>query len=545
MCICRRSLLGAALAGLCLHASVVSASTITVTTPVDDLIANGNCTLREAVIAANTDQAVDACAAGQDADLIMLPAGHFLLSRTGPGEDAALTGDLDVLSAMKIIGAGSHLTKIDGGSRTDEWGMYGDRVFHVLAGGHLAVTGISVRGGYCTSGGGFLNYGRLRIHDSDVRDNIVSEIADYCGLPRSYGGAGIDNAGDLEITNSRLIHNQVFGTTSYSDTAFPGGGLLNRGVATVEGSVIQGNWAGSGSGIRNAGDLQVRDTVIDGNGARFYGAGLHNTGAADLARTAVMRNVDGGILTMGTTSTLRLENVTVSGNSSYRVYGNVYNWGGTIDIANSTIAGNFSVGAPAGIHGPATIVNTIVFNGLQGDCAGAITSLGYNLDGDGTCGLSATGDWPGSNPLLGLLTNNGGPTPTHALLPGSPAIDRIPSDRCLVPTDQRGVSRPAGGACDAGAYEYSPAGEVALIIDAVGISVKAGQVTAGQAEVLTGYLQAALASLTADANPAGACASLLTFEELLRQYVALGQVARKSATPLIEASRRVRLLVCP
>ena len=76
-------------------------------------------------------------------------------------------------------------------------------------------------------------------------------------MPRSYGGAGIDNAGDLYMTGSRLFHNQVAGTT-YSDTADPGGGLLNRGVATVEHSVIQSNWAGSGSGIRNAGDLQVR-----------------------------------------------------------------------------------------------------------------------------------------------------------------------------------------------------------------------------------------------------------------------------------------------
>ena len=60
------------------------------------------------------------------------------------------------------------------------------------------------------------------------------------------------------------------------------------------------------------------------------------------------------------------------------------------------------------------------------------------------------------DPLLGPLQDNGGPTFTHALLPGSPAIDHIPAENCEVTTDQRGVARPQGAACDIGAYELEP-----------------------------------------------------------------------------------------
>ena len=87
--------------------------------------------------------------------------------------------------------------------------------------------------------------------------------------------------------------------------------------------------------------------------------------------------------------------------------------------------------------------------------SGSPTSLGYNLIGDDTgCGYTpGTGDLLNVDPLLGPLRDNGGDTETHALLPGSPAIDQIPTELCVVDTDQRGVLRPQGSACDVGAYE--------------------------------------------------------------------------------------------
>ena len=112
--------------------------------------------------------------------------------------------------------------------------------------------------------------------------------------------------------------------------------------------------------------------------------------------------------------------------------------------------------------GSLTLVNAIIANNTGGDCLFAVSSLGHNLDSDGTCNLTATGDLSNTDPLLGPLQDNGGPTFTHTLLPGSPAIDAIPLEACTdkdgnpITTDQRGVLRPQGAACDLGAFEFQP-----------------------------------------------------------------------------------------
>ena len=111
--------------------------------------------------------------------------------------------------------------------------------------------------------------------------------------------------------------------------------------------------------------------------------------------------------------------------------------------------------------GTAGLTNTIIANNLTGgDCGGiAPSSLGHNLDSDGTCSLSGPGDLSGVNPLLGPLQDNGGATFTIALLPGSPAID-AGNDLACPATDQRGFPRPRDGdgddieVCDMGAYEF-------------------------------------------------------------------------------------------
>jgi hypothetical protein len=108
-----------------------------------------------------------------------------------------------------------------------------------------------------------------------------------------------------------------------------------------------------------------------------------------------------------------------------------------------------------------TLKNSIVAGNAGRDCTGAVLSAGHNLDGDSTCNLTATGDVPAVDPLLGPLGDYGGPTETHALLPDSPAIDAIPVADCTdleghpVEHDQRGVRRPRGAGCDIGAFERS------------------------------------------------------------------------------------------
>jgi hypothetical protein len=101
-----------------------------------------------------------------------------------------------------------------------------------------------------------------------------------------------------------------------------------------------------------------------------------------------------------------------------------------------------------------TIRNSIIANsGNGGDTSGTLTDAGYNICSDATANFSAIGSLNNTNPLLGPLTDNGGPTPTVLLLAGSPALDAIPTG--FPPVDQRGVTRPQGVAADIGAVEDS------------------------------------------------------------------------------------------
>ena len=145
-------------------------------------------------------------------------------------------------------------------------------------------------------------------------------------------------------------------------------------------------------------------------------------------------------------------------------------------IVNSTISGNDAGSGGGGIQnsGTLSLTNTIIANNPGGDCYGSVTSLGYNLDNDGTCSLNATGDKSNVDPKLGPLQDNGGPTFTHALLPGSPAIDAgnpaAPGSGGLAcsANDQRGVARPQGTRCDIGAFEFAPLQSGSLVVTKTG-----------------------------------------------------------------------------
>src|SRR6185503_18851466 len=137
-------------AGAVGHASPAAAATITVTTVVDGAVTDGNCTLREAVLAANSDTARDACPAGSGADLIVLPAGTYTLSVAGANEDAALTGDLDVTSAITLRGDAAGTTIVRAGAISD-------RVLHVLSTGTASIEQVTIRDGVMRFGGGVFN----------------------------------------------------------------------------------------------------------------------------------------------------------------------------------------------------------------------------------------------------------------------------------------------------------------------------------------------------------------------------------------------------
>ena len=248
-----------------------------------------------------------------------------------------------------------------------------------------------------------------------------------------------------------------------------GGGINNSssGTLTATRITVSGNTANEGGGINNSLDsvFSLADSTMDRNTATLNGGGVYQNagGNVTLTKSTVSNNTagrDGGGFWNGFNSTVDLRNSTISGNDSL-AGGGVYN-SANLTASGLTLSGNVaSTGGGIWIDdtGIVDLANTIITNNSGDDCSGTPTSFGFNLDSDGTCGLNAAGDLPNTDPLLGPLQDNGGPTFTQALLPGSPAIDAIPVDGCtdidgvLLATDQREVVRPQGSGCDIGAFE--------------------------------------------------------------------------------------------
>lgn len=389
------------------------AAAITVNTTADEVNADGDCSLREAIIAANTDTATDACPAGSGADAISLPAGNYVLVRPGTSEDAALTGDLDITDDLTIIGAGFRGTTVDANGL--------DRVFQILSPGTAAqISGVTVTGGDSgfQAGSGILVYdGTLTLARSRVRDNGPN--------------AGIWVNSSLSLTGSRIAANS-------------GGGIVvnTNATATILNSTISENTNddGHGGGINTSGTLTLVNSTVSGNSTFYDGGGISSSGTASLHNVTITRN------------TANADSANVDKGGGVRVHS------GTFTVGNTIIAGNF---------------NPSTSGTLEPDCSGTLDGQGHNLIQDmAGCTVSGdtTGNVTGMSPNLGPLQNNGGATLTHALQSGSPAIDGGNPGGCLdasgaaLTTDQRGYARPIDGdgdtspVCDIGAYEYDSPG---------------------------------------------------------------------------------------
>jgi hypothetical protein len=247
-----------------------------------------------------------------------------------------------------------------------------------------------------------------------------------------------------------------------------GGGIENSGDLTLTNSTVSGNAAASGGGIANGGTLTLINSTVSGNtGARPTfngGGGIVNGRTLTLINSTVSRNsgnVGGGISNGGT---LTLMQSTVSDNDAALGGGGILNYG-TMTMANCTVSGN-SGNAGRGIYIDGLEESTLSGSVVDGDCTIAppatLTSNGHNIESSGdTCGFNQPADQvnvSADDLKLGPLQDNGGPTMTHALGGDSVAIDRIPAADCGVTTDQRGEPRPEtdGTMCDVGAFEVQP-----------------------------------------------------------------------------------------
>lgn len=446
------------------------------------------CTLRAAVMEHNALAAM-----GAGANMIVLQANVHVLTIAGKGEDNAATGDLDVNGgALTVFGRPHAASIIDGNAA--------DRVFDIgpLTPTQFVLRRVTIQNGNAEStppnlssagpdvGGGIrvLRNSGLRVEDALFRGNRAGARGGGIGLPTPAGiPAGADPAIITEVTDTTFENNSAGGEA---------GGFFNNRVATLTRVIVRNNLVTGtvgnerGAGIANSGVLTLTDVLVSGNqmpSGSGGGIAVRGDPVANIFGTLQVTNVtvsnngapQGGGIGIGNGATATLTNATISGNRA--MLGGGLGNGGTVTLTNVTIAGNVggglvTAGPPLGAPtARTTLINTILSHsgGVGPNCIPPSpflpflrlpTSGGDNISSDQSCMLMGPGDRNGVDPLLGPLADNGGFTPTHALLPGSPAIDTVLHNGCPPPpTDQRGVTRPQDGnndgeaICDVGAYE--------------------------------------------------------------------------------------------
>jgi hypothetical protein len=350
------------------------------------------------------------------------------LTIEGRSEDANAEGDLDVTGVLTITGTGAPTTTIQSG--TDAFNGI-DRVIHVLSSSNLTIQNVQIRNG----------------------------LASYGGTPHIDGG-GIYVAENslLNVDNCTIAYN--WGAN--------GGGVSSapNTMVNINNSIISNNYSHSGGGgLRSHGTANIRNTTFDRNTGIFGGAVYVSSGLVNIANSTFSENstiefagmpgcgaVGGAISNDGE---LNISNSTISGNTAINKGGGILN-SGEMHISNCTVTDNR---APTGggildFGGIVTVTNSIIAANVGGNCSGAIVSGDYNIDSDNTCNLTRLNDQANIDPMLDSLADNGGPTWTHALSPGSLAINTGNCSGGTITEDQRGVTRPQGYACDVGAYEY-------------------------------------------------------------------------------------------
>ncbi|MBI2612881.1 CSLREA domain-containing protein [Candidatus Kaiserbacteria bacterium] len=281
---------GVALVPLTLATPALAATfTVTKTADTNDGVCDADCSLREAIGAAN---------ALAGADVVTLPAGTYTLSIVGTGEDLNATGDLDITDDLTVSGAGAATTIIDGGGI--------DRVLTVFSGVTVLIDAVTIQNGDPEAGagaGGVLNAGTLTLTKSIVTDNTGENF-----------GGGILNTGTLTLTDTTVSDNILLG----SNTSGGGGGIFSSGTLTLTRSTVSGNSTiGRGGGIYGADPtITITNSTISGNTA-LNGGGIFNR-----------------------FGTVLITHATITDNTATDNGGGIWNFGGTMTLENSIVSSN-------------------------------------------------------------------------------------------------------------------------------------------------------------------------------------------------------------
>ncbi|MEX0613058.1 MAG: choice-of-anchor Q domain-containing protein, partial [Pirellulales bacterium] len=396
----------------------------------------GNLSLREAIVLAN---------ASPDADTITFAAALSGATITLGGTELAI-GEALVIDARPLA---SNLT-IDANELS--------RIFHIKATtGDFTLGGLTLTGGRTTAassagrGGAIhsLTTGNLTMDQSTVSGNSTSG--------EGAEGGGIRAQGSVTLTESTVSGNSTSGEGA------EGGGIRAQGAVTLTQSTVSGNsTAGSlasGGGIFSFGAVTLTESTVSGNSAATIGGGIRADGAVTLTQSTVSGNNS-------------------AGSSATGGGGGIWTLGGAVTLSQSTVTDNHALGAtalgggvfqantplsnhPFSISGSIVAGNTAVGGGadLVKD-PGSTLTINYSLIGTGITPTAGGNNVVTNNPQLGSLADNGGPTMTHELLAGSPAIDAGDPSIVFNPAeyDQRGApfARVSGGRIDIGAFEVQP-----------------------------------------------------------------------------------------
>ena len=417
------------------------ASTFTVTTTDDtdtpdaaNCDGGGTCTLRDAIAAANAD--------ADESFIELAPGATYQLEH----------GDLDVNEDLTVYAVGARATI----EQTGSWG-----IFRVDT-DHFTVNDLVLTGGDAWNGGAIgaeHEFDLIKVHNSVITGNHAD----------SGGGIYVDASSD----GDGVVH--IEGSVISGNTATEGGGIYAYGFQRmnivkstvtdnhadwgggvyaecdycddeaeqvfISGSSFSGNTAydeGGAAFIWGSSDLWVQGSTFDGNGAD-YGAAISVWG-------------------YGPRSDVEVVNSTFSGNTAHETIegGALSFWAGDAatdaTIVNSTIVDNDGGGIFLE-DGPDVAAGNSILAGCEVVASDPVASLGHNIDVGDTCGLDAAGDQTDTDPMLGDLADNFGPTWTRAISPASPAYEAADTDLCPG-DDQRGAPRKLPDACDVGAFEY-------------------------------------------------------------------------------------------